>query len=63
MAKFHISLILVILATLLIINHATIRLPEWWGIPLKGYNFQKTTMLPKCLGILSKGYNTKWFCI
>lgn len=38
MATFHIFLTLVIVVASLVINHASVRLPEWPGISLKGYN-------------------------
>ena len=38
MATFHILLTRAIFAASFVVNHATVRLPEWPGIPPKGYN-------------------------
>lgn len=57
MAKFCISLILVILAALLILDHATVRLPEWPDIPPKGYNGNVAKRLLEWPNIPPKGDN------
>lgn len=57
MAKFQILLFLVILAASLVINHATVRLPEWPGIPPKGYGHNVAKRLPEWPGIPPKGYD------
>ena len=55
MAKFNILLTVVIFIASLIVNHATVRLPEWPGIPPKGYNGNVAKRLPEWSGIPPKG--------
>ena len=57
MAEFRVPLILVTLAASLVVNDATVRLPEWPGIPPKGYNGNVAKRLPEWPGIPPKGYD------
>lgn len=57
MTNFDILLSLMIFTALLVVNHATVRLPEWPGILPKGYNGNIAKRLSKWPGIPPKDYN------